>query len=399
MSASRSRSRSGCSDMASRELAALSASLEAVDYRGWDPYDALSTPAIHLVARSPLLRRAFIQTFKRSPVNVRGVLRTPVRRHSKAIAICVSAYSIMASTPFGSSYGRSATMLADALAGRVTHRGGVTGWAYDFDVQTRWGFYAGGEANAVATAFALHALVDVDQVPAARGKYVDLAAGSAQSVVDRLTVVGPTGSFFGYHVRARGVIHNANMLVAGALARIPLSADTVETARAAVDYTVSRQRPDGSWPYGEAAGLDWVDGYHTAYILMSLARWLEYHPSAEAQSALERGLTFYMDHLFEESGAPRASVTSLYPIDVHAAASAIWALTLLRHESPRAEVIADRVLRWTLANLRRPDHRYAFQLHRRYRNSTAYIRWNDAHMLLALACVAAAREGTATGEA
>jgi hypothetical protein len=49
------------------------------------------------------------------------------------------------------------------------------------------------------------------------------------------------------------------------------------------------------------------------------------------------------------------------------------------------------VLAWTLANLRRRDGRFAFQRHRRYRNSTSYIRWNDAHMLLALSSVARAR--------
>jgi hypothetical protein len=81
----------------------------------------------------------------------------------------------------------------------------------------------------------------------------------------------------------------------------------------------------------------------------------------------------------------------VYPIDVHAASSAIWALSQLDDRSPAARPLADSVLAWTLANLRRRDGRFAFQRHRRYRNSTSYIRWNDAHMLLALSSVARAR--------
>ena len=38
-------------------------------------------------------------------------------------------------------------------------------------------------------------------------------------------------------------------------------------ARSAVDYTVTRQRSDGAWPYGEAPGLSWIDGFHTGYVL------------------------------------------------------------------------------------------------------------------------------------
>jgi hypothetical protein len=35
--------------------------------------------------------------------------------------------------------------------------------------------------------------------------------------------------------------------------------------------------------------------------------------------------------------------------------------------------------------MRRRDGRFAFHLHRLYRNPIPYIRWSDGHMLLALA--------------
>jgi len=57
----------------------------------------------------------------------------------------------------------------------------------------------------------------------------------------------------------------------------------------------------------------------------------------------------------------------------------------------RAEPTATRVLDWTLTHMVRADGRFAFQRHRHRRDSTAYVRWSDAHMLLALADVIASR--------
>jgi hypothetical protein len=63
----------------------------------------------------------------------------------------------------------------------------------------------------------------------------------------------------------------------------------------------------------------------------------------------------------------------------------------LADHHPRATQVAAQVLGWTLANMKRRDGRFAFQRHRLFRNSISYIRWNDAHMLLALAtCLEAA---------
>jgi hypothetical protein len=125
--------------------------------------------------------------------------------------------------------------------------------------------------------------------------------------------------------------------------------------------------------------------------LVSLARCSETVQDSTVEAAIDRGLAFYVDRLFEPSGAPRATVHQLYPIDIHGASSAIWALTTLRHRSPDALPLAERVLDWTLAHMQRDDGRYAFQLHARHRKSIPYVRWSDAHMLLALATLATAR--------
>jgi hypothetical protein len=365
----------------------LSEALEAVDFRGWDPYDALSSRAVRVAAQRALGRQAAIQTFKRSPVNLRPFLAVPSRRHTKATALCVSAYAELARLPGGERYAVLAASLAEDLAARVVIRDATAiGWAYDFDVQTRWGFYPAGEPNAIVTAFTLEALRAVSAVPGAPEGVSDLArrvAGAVPQAFGR-----EDQPFFGYYSRAQTPVHNASALLASAAAGWSVHGDVPEAANRAIQYTVSKQAADGSWPYGERPGLEWVDGYHTAYILVALERWLAIRDDPAVEAALLRGLRFYIDRLFEPSGAPRATSDRCYPIDIHGASSAIWSLTLLRDRTTNALPLATRVLEWTRGHMRRRDGRYAFQLHRRYRNSIPYIRWNDAHMLLALATFA-----------
>ena len=106
------------------------------------------------------------------------------------------------------------------------------------------------------------------------------------------------GAYFGYLPGDRTPIHNANMLVAALLARLARETGREQFARAAaaaVDYTVSRQRPDGSWPYGEQPGLSWIDGFHTGYVLDCLLTCIEMEIGGDAaEQAWRRGLHYYV---------------------------------------------------------------------------------------------------------
>ena len=76
-----------------REAEQLSRLLEAQRFRGFDPYDALASPILRRLAVTPLARRAAIQLMKRSPLNIRRVVGVPAQQHTKALALCVSAYA------------------------------------------------------------------------------------------------------------------------------------------------------------------------------------------------------------------------------------------------------------------------------------------------------------------
>lgn len=387
-------SRAGSAEVAHRVAEELLEVLVRERFSGWDPYDALASPGLHALARGPLARRAAIQALKRAPVNPRPLLGVPPMAHTKGLALCASATTVLARHSRSAVHRQLALDLARRVAAKRIVTGHRVGWGYDFDVQTRWGFYPREEPNAIVTAFAADALSHVAEEHVTP-EFDELLDGVVRFAMDDLLTATPGGDrFFAYHRGSKTPIHNASLRIAGVVARrAAAGSDAWEAAETAVGAALSRQRPDGSWAYGESRRLGWVDGYHTAYVLESLHRWAAQPTTLPILSALRRGLDFYLRHLFDADGAPRATTTRRWPIDVHAASSAVWVLAQLAPLHERALPTAGSTLDWTLTNLRRPDGRFGFQVHRRHRKMTPYVRWSDAHMLLALATYAAERHG------
>jgi hypothetical protein len=375
-----------------RAFERLSARLEVEGFAGHDPYDALSSPVLAACARGRLARLGCVQAVKRSPVDLRSLLRIPRLPHAKGLALAASAHARVAHLDPSGRCRRLALDLATQLAARSVPSAGGEGYGYDFDVQTRWGYYRKGQPNAVATAFAADAFLDC----AALGR-LDLlvrAEAALTYACAELLTAHEGERWFAYYRGARTPIHNASMLLAGAIARLPDPPPAL--ARAAEDataFTLRRQRPDGSWPYGEEARLAWVDGYHTAYVLEALRRMQAAFPDPPQLTALERGLDLYLGRLIDPDGGPRATLGRRFPVESHAAGTAVTTLTRLAEHDPRARRTARRVLHFALDRLARPDGRFAYQLRAKRRVATAYVRWSDAHMLLALAESLVSRSG------
>jgi hypothetical protein len=367
-----------------RAATRLAEAVDACDHCGWDPYDALSSPLVRTLARGRLARGAAIQALKRSPVNVRPLVGVRPRRHTKGLALFASAYARLDRLGLGAGHLARARALAHDLVARAVPAGAGAGWAYDFDVQTRWAFYPAGQPNAVVTTFVAHALLDVADATG-DDELREVAHRALPFARERLVGERDGERFYVYFPGATTPIHNANLLVAGLFARCSSGDDDLAIARDAVGYSLARQRPDGTWPYGEGHGLEWVDGFHTAYNLDALALWDERTRDARGRAALESGLDAYVERLFDEDGAPRATTAARHPIDIHAASSAIGTLSRLRERHPAALATAARVLDWTLRTMSRRDGRFAFQRHARRRISVPYVRWSDGHMLVAMA--------------
>lgn len=359
-------------------------------WRGTDPYEGLnaSRRAVAPLKRSPLGRRLLIQTVKRSPLDLRRPLGIPQSASAASVAWTISAYARNGFLEKGEAKQRLRDCLALLRSLRLPGYE-ESCWGYHFDVQSRVFFYPSTTPNTIATAFAGLALLDAyDAIgdPALLGEATEAGEFFLRHVPQ--TDDAP-GAFFGYLPGDRSPIHNSNLLVASLLARLVREGAGdgrfAEAAEAAVAYTATRQRPDGSWPYGERTGLEWVDNFHTGYVLDALRVCADAGVATEeAEAAWRRGITYYRRRLFLPDGTPRYYPDKTFPIDAQCVAQGIQTLAIAAPHEPATAAQAWAVLDFALRRMVRRDGLPIFQRRRFWANRTVHIRWVAAPMLLAL---------------
>ncbi|HEX8634439.1 MAG TPA: hypothetical protein VF703_09840 [Pyrinomonadaceae bacterium] len=365
--------------------------------RGWaghDPFDGLNSRLFQAtpLKGSRLARLAWTQAFKRAPVSLRRPARVPVGLNAKGTALfALAALSRFRATGEGE---REARELLDALLAARLAGGSGAAWGYNFDWQGRAFFAPQGTPTIVPTAFAARALVEAHGVFGDE-KYLRAARGACDFILRDLkrSEEGADEICFSYTPLDATRVFNASLLAGETLASVGAEtgeAELLETAVRAARYVVRRQRADGSWAYGAAEFQGWADNFHTAFILTSLARISEADGGgaarAEFAESLRRGCEFWRENFFLADGWPKYYHDNPYPADAHASGAAVVALCELKDSMPDALALADRIIRWTLENLR--DHRRGFfyyQRRRFYTIRTPYMRWTQAWMLYALA--------------
>jgi hypothetical protein len=363
------------------------------EWTGPDPYDGLNATRLPpAIRRSALGMRLMTQAVKRSPLDLRPVLGIRSARSAATMTYAIS------------SYARNGFMDEEVAATRLEHAIDTllglrcTGydepcWGYHFDVQTRVFFYPRTEPNTIATAFAGHALLDAHELAGAP-RALELAVGAADFFIRHVPQTeGAGGAYFGYLAGDRTPIHNASMLVCSLFARLARHVDRPElrtAATAAVGYTIAHQRPDGSWPYGELPHLDWIDNFHTGYVLDCLLACSEAGIGGDVDGAWQRGLDYYSRELFLEDGTPKYKPDSVHPVDGQCVAQAMQTFALASRRIPTRLEDARRTFAYAMRTLPRTDGSFAFQRRRLWVNRTPHLRWVQGPMLAALTHLIAA---------
>jgi hypothetical protein len=364
----------------------------AHDFAGHDPFDALNSRLFQAtpLTNSRAARLLWTQLLKRSPADLRAVTLVPAERNAKGIALFALAQL--------ATYRRSKTeetalqarnLLSMLLSMRVEGCSGAA-WGYNFDWQSRNFFAPRGTPTIVPTAFAARAFIE-----AAYEFNDDEYLNTARSICDFIlrdlprTVDTATELCFSYAPDSNTRIFNASLLAAEVLAsvgRLTSDAALCREAERAARYVVNQQQPDGSWFYGTEANQQWIDSFHSAYILFSLKRVIDACALAdEFQRSLKRGLSYWTKTFFLADGWPKYYHDDAYPADAHAAASAIVTLVECRELHETSIQMAQQIASWTTRNLRDPQGFFYYQRRRFYTVRKPYMRWTQAWMLYALA--------------
>jgi len=366
-------------------IAKLRSYIEACDFAGYDPYDALCSPLLRTLAcRNKYAQIAFIQLLKRLPVNLRPILGIRKGHNPKGIGLFLWGYARLYRIDHNMEYLAKVKYLLALLNELKSKDYSGNCWGYNFDWRSREFFVPKFTPTIVNSSFIGHALIDTYEYTKIQIA-LDMAVSIKDFMLNDLNLYQENGTqCFSYTPIDNAKIHNANLLGASLLIRlygIVGDKKLKDNALAALAYSMKYQRDDGSWYYADTDYQNWIDSFHTGFNLQSIHYFLKEGFAEEYEIGFGKGVEFYANNFFLRDGTPKYYHDCVYPIDIHAPSHAVVFFSAL---APRYNSLAMRITEWMLQNLYDPKGYFYFQKTKFYVNKISYMRWNQAWAFHAL---------------
>ena len=165
--------------------------------------------------------------------------------------------------------------------------------------------------------------------------------------------------------------------------------DYLRIAERNLNFVLENQNPDGSWFYAVDGVRDFVDHYHTCFVMKSLAKIHALTGHAGIVGALGKGVSYYSNNLFDSDGLPkpfsRAPRLTVYKRELYDCAECINLCLLLRDRFPQLEATLEKVVTHILEAWTKPDGSFrSRKLHLGWDNVPMH-RWGQSQMFRSLA--------------
>jgi hypothetical protein len=260
--------------VATESLKKLISYCEQEEYKGYDPYDGLNSrlfQSLPVLPKSRLPRLAWIQLFKRLPINMRPIVGIKKEYNPKGLALFLSGYSNLARVEGLEKHVHHINMFSSKLIASKTPGFSGNCWGYNFPWESKAFYQPKYTPTIVATTFAANALIDAFEVTGNQ-KFLDEGISAKDFILKDLNrTVSPNGNFvFSYSPFDQTSVFNASLLGARLLSRIysyTKEKELIETARKAIAYCCEYQNADGSWFYSTLPFHQWIDNFHTGFNL------------------------------------------------------------------------------------------------------------------------------------
>jgi hypothetical protein len=347
------------------------------------------------------------------------------------LGLCIQAYTYLIKIfPDDAGFYRSEIdRLIDLLKEMISPGYGCACWGYDFDWEARYASLKSGSPTIVATGFITNALYKNFKY-AGNKKAGELLVDAAGFVKHLNKTFSGDNFCYSYSPFDKQAVFNASMKAARLLTQAYLVSQDesfIDEARRTVTYVIKHQNDDGSWYYSEGDKRNWVDNFHTGYVLDCLYEYVHAADDAEATKCMILGYEYYKDNFFATSKGvtiknpiiegiaatgreyikpviagmsagqdvnplsggtdtanlkyilPKYYSSKIYPIDSTAAAQSI--LTLTRFGDTE---IAGKVADFMLDNLYDEQGHFHYRKGKFFTNRIPYMRWSTAWMFLAM---------------
>jgi hypothetical protein len=360
------------------------------EFKGYDPYDGLNSrffQSLPVINKSQFARLAWIQAFKRLPVNLRPFFGVHKDYNPKALGLFLSGYCALYQLEPKPEYLEKINFFTKKISDLISPGYSGACWGYNFEWQARAFFQPKYTPTIVASSFIANALLDAYDLLHDK-KLLDTARSTCDFILKDLNrTYDKKGNFsFSYSAEDKSVVYNASLLGSKLLARVSSltgESELMNESEKSVIFCCEAQKEDGSWSYGTLPFHQWIDNFHTGYNLECISDYMKFSGDYSFRNVLDKGFRFYIDTFFTEEGIPKYYSKSVYPIDIHASAQLVITLVALDKFHEKRDV-ADRVLKWTMENMQSGKGYYYYKISKFFTSKIPYMRWSQAWMFYAL---------------
>ncbi|PYL72987.1 MAG: hypothetical protein DMF26_15310 [Verrucomicrobia bacterium] len=161
------------------------------------------------------------------------------------------------------------------------------------------------------------------------------------------------------------------------------------TAERNLNFVLQNQNPDGSWFYAVDGVRDFVDHYHTCFVMKALAKIHALTGHTATLDALRKGVSYYLNNLFDANGLPkpfsRAPRLTVYKRELYDCAECVNLCLLLRDRFPALDTTLEKVVAHVLEVWVKRDG--SFRSRRLYLgwDNVPMHRWGQSQMFRSLA--------------
>jgi hypothetical protein len=165
--------------------------------------------------------------------------------------------------------------------------------------------------------------------------------------------------------------------------------DCREVAERNLNFVLENQNQDGSWFYAMDGGRDFVDHFHTCFVMKALAKIHTHTGHKACLAALSKGVDYYLANLFAADGLPRpfakAPRMTVYKCELYDCAEAINLCLLLRDRFPQLNTRLETVVSTILDKWVKPDGSFRSRRLLLGWDNVPMHRWAQSQMFRSLA--------------
>jgi len=267
------------------------------------------------------------------------------------------------------------------------------GWGYPFDWQTQGGILGAGTPLITTTPYcyeAFDAVYRVDRNSQWREVMRSIAEHAMSDYIDHETRPGAATCTYTPHGEENVV--NASAYRGSLLLQAYETFGELsyrETAKRNIAFVLDCQNEDGSWPYAVDGKRAFIDHFHTCFVLKGLAKAERITGDADVTRAIEKGVGYYVEKLFDEEGLPkpfsRRPRLVVYRRELYDCAECLNLGALLRGRFSRLDAVVSRTMDDILRNWVRPSGAFRGRKLLAGWDNVPMHRWGQSEMFRSMA--------------